>query len=434
MSEVLAAEAQRIRALRLQMLELHPFWGHLLLHVRVVAAPELPAFAATDCTRHVWYNPLWTRHLAIDELGFVLAHELGHQLFATEARRHGRDRHLWNCATDYAINRIVSEIGHPALPGKKLYRPPMGTYPQLGEVRILLDTKFDGMIAETIYEHLAEEATSAPTSLTLTLPMEGQGSGHGRVSVPGVLDHGGGIDVHLPDGMSAEAREALADRIGGAATAWSRSNRRGHAPGRALRQVALRERRTRVPWRRLLHRYADQALAGVDDYSRQRPNRRYLDHDIIVPGLVGERLGHVVAAVDTSGSMSRRELEAVSAELHHIRSRAAQVTLLIADARVQRVVRTDQLEQFLDAPRFRGGGGTDHRPVFEWVRRHRIRPALFIGLTDLYSEFPVPRPGYPVLWLVPEDHGEAPWGSVVVVEGSGVSPAATKIRSHTSGT
>ena len=112
------AELERLSALRMQMLEMHPFWGYLLLQVKLTPALDLPAFAATDYLRHIWFNPARTRLLNAAQLGFVLAHEIGHQLLASAFREKGRDHHLWNCATDYAINRVVdlnAQIAHCAL-------------------------------------------------------------------------------------------------------------------------------------------------------------------------------------------------------------------------------------------------------------------------------------------------------------------------------
>ena len=55
------------------------------------------------------------------------------------------------------------------------------------------------------------------------------------------------------------------------------------------------------------------------------------------------------------------------------------------------------------------------RPVFAAVAERRLQPDVFIGLTDLESVFPERAPAYPVLWVVPTEHGEAPWGRVVEV-------------------
>ena len=47
--EIARSELARLSQIRTQLLAEHPFWGHLLLQVALVPAPELPAFAATPC-------------------------------------------------------------------------------------------------------------------------------------------------------------------------------------------------------------------------------------------------------------------------------------------------------------------------------------------------------------------------------------------------
>jgi predicted metal-dependent peptidase len=89
------------------------------------------------------------------------------------------------------------------------------------------------------------------------------------------------------------------------------------------------------------------------------------------------------------------------------------MTLILADAKVQEVVPFEGLESFLLRATMKGGGGTDHRPVFEWLAENRLRPDLFIGLTDLFTRLPTVRPHFPVLWVTPSKHGTAPWGTLV---------------------
>ena len=113
--------------------------------------------------------------------------------------------------------------------------------------------------------------------------------------------------------------------------------------------------------------------------------------------------------------MSAAQLGVVAAELASLHALVPELTVLVADAKVQQVVRARELPAFLKGLRFRGGGGTSHLPVFEWIRERRLQPELFIGMTDLFTELPTRRPAFPVLWLVPQRHGGAPWGTVVEV-------------------
>ena len=414
LEDVCRAEARRVSALRMQLLDLHPFWGFLLAHLKVVQAPELCAFAATDCHRHIWLNPLLTRHLDLPQLGFVLAHELGHHLLASADRQRGRQAQRWNCATDYAINRIVADIRHPTRARESLYRSPAGHHPELGTVEILLDPRWDGMIAEAIYEYLQDDDLPVAAAVTVRLGGAGDGAGEGSGSGARATDHGGGLDVHLPGHLTPEQRQEVRERLEAAVEHARRSEQPGNVPGLVLRELG-EGRRSRVPWRRLLHRYAGSALAR-DDYALHRPDRRYVEHDLVVPGRWSEGLASLVVALDTSASIDAELLAAAGAELRSLARQAQEVRLIVADAKVQQVVDDLELERFLTQGRVKGGGGTDHRPVFAWLKQRGLRPDVFVGITDLYSCFPERAPGFPVLWLVPRKHGAAPWGRVVELD------------------
>ena len=421
-----AAESRRFAMVRMRMIDVHPFWGHLLLHFRLIPAPELSAFAATDCVRRIWFNPRHTQHLDVDQLGFVLAHELGHHLLESNPRERGRDALRWNMATDYAINRIVARIGGGGRPAPGVrYRSPDGHYPELGQVRCLNDPRFDGLIAEAIYEQLLAERPPAGLRITVHLGTPGQGGGALDIDlpdmdVPGVMDHGGGIDVHLPVDLSEAEREELRDRVTAAVQSAEATAHRGDVPGELVREVCARGRSV-VPWQRLLHRLVGEALPATE-YSLSRPNRRYLAEDLLVPGLVGDGPERVVVAIDSSGSMSGETLAAACTELAALSHRVGEITVLIADAKVQRVIRPAELPEFLRQTRLPGGGGTKHEPVFAWIASQPWRPDLFVGLTDLFSSFPTARPNYPVLWIAPKRHGKAPWGTVVEVHSDRLDP------------
>jgi len=413
-------ERDRLSALRLQLIESHPFWGYLLLQMQLVFQADLPALAATDCMRHIWFSPVLTSRLPIRQLGFVMVHEICHSVFASMERRGSRNPHLWNCATDYAINRIVSEIRGPgAFRSRALYEVPK-IYVDGREQKILLDPKYDGMIAETIYEALATEELQNPTMLVLRLDLpgtSGEGTGGQTLELPDIADHGGGIDVHVPLPLSPSQREELADRIRGALATWQNMGRRGDVPLAEVCQL-LPGRRARVPWPRLLRQFAGQALAR-DDYSLVRPNKRYLSEKIVVPGLFSESVNQVVVALDTSGSMDIGLLSQAIAEVARLSDLAPEILLITADAAVHQVIPAVRLPSFLRELKVKGGGGTSHLPVFAHIDEQHLEPDLFIGISDLETLFPIKRPRYPVLWLSPAHHATPPWGHVIEIEPQG---------------
>ena len=105
-------EAKRLAALRMQMLEMHPFWGYILLQVKLVPAQTLPTLA-TDYLKHIWFNPEFTAQLNTRQLGFCLAHEVCHQVLESFQRQGCREPIKWNMATDCAINDMVRKITFP---------------------------------------------------------------------------------------------------------------------------------------------------------------------------------------------------------------------------------------------------------------------------------------------------------------------------------
>ncbi|HYI12902.1 MAG TPA: peptidase [Thermoanaerobaculia bacterium] len=77
--------------------------------------------------------------LSFEEAKFVLAHELLHVGLRHEARRQGRDPHLWNVACDYVINGWLVEMG-------------IGHIPTFGGLH---DVEVKDLSAEAIYDRLA---------------------------------------------------------------------------------------------------------------------------------------------------------------------------------------------------------------------------------------------------------------------------------------
>jgi predicted metal-dependent peptidase len=405
-------EADRVAGVRMRLLEEHPFWGYLLMQVKLVPNVDLPTLAATDCLHHIWYNPNFTCHLDRKQLGFVFAHEVGHQVFASFERQYGRDHHLWNCATDFAINRIVSALVDPASSyhKKPLYSSPNGEIPGLGKIEILLDASFAQLTAEAIYDRLVSEGESAAAG-GLPQPRANDVMLDGEVTIPGVANHQGGIDIHLPIPSSEQRREVLADRMRAAVEFWEASDKRGTLPGEVLR--AYQEKRSRVPWQRLLRAFVSQATSRVE-YDVRRPQARWLEQGFVVPSWGGEAGPCVVIALDTSGSINPAQLGALIGEVRAVAAEAGDGMLIVHDAKVQEVVTLEEIGPWLRNLAAKGGGGTSHIPVFDRLREEGVQPDVFIGLTDLYSEFPERTPPFPVVWLVPPRHGSVPFGRVIV--------------------
>jgi predicted metal-dependent peptidase len=140
------------------------------------------------------------------------------------------------------------------------------------------------------------------------------------------------------------------------------------------------------------------------------------DSRMIMPGRKGHGCGVVAVGVDTSGSITPKEISAYMAEVGAILAdvRPQGVVLFECDAAVQRVSEANTLDELevIMARGVSGGGGTAFTPVFDEINKRGLKPEALIYCTDMYGSFPDTPPNYPVIWAATTDV-RAPFGDVV---------------------
>ena len=135
-----------------------------------------------------------------------------------------------------------------------------------------------------------------------------------------------------------------------------------------------------------------------------------------MPHLFNNVIGEIVVAIDTSGSITQKQLGQFAAEIHKLNHLVDKITAITCDAQIHETVEVYQMQDILSQIKFKGGGGTAFEPVFEWVEKHGQTPDLLIYLTDSYGSFPQKVPHYPTLWvLTQEEHYDIPFGEFVVM-------------------
>jgi len=91
----------------------------------------------------------------------------------------------------------------------------------------------------------------------------------------------------------------------------------------------------------------------------------------------------------------------------------SKIDLITADAKIQShkvFLPGEALEYEIS-----GGGGTDFRPVFEFIDQEINYPTLLLYFTDGDGRFPDVEASYDVLWVMPEVK-DVPFGEVVSLE------------------
>jgi predicted metal-dependent peptidase len=343
---------------------------------------------ATDGKR-LAYNPEYINRCSPEEHIGLDAHEVMHLALGHHARRGHRDTAQWNVAADLAINPLLIEAGF-TLPSDRCI-PAEGRYAKLPL----------GKSAEDYYNLLSNTSDG---------DCRDKGQDHNPCPDPGgcggVLDPG--------DGSPAACKEAEADAAVAVSQAERVAKQRGELPGGIARLVA-QVLEPKVDWRETLRAFVSRFARN--DYSWAHPNRRFIHQGLYLPGLRSEELGDVVLAIDTSGSIGGKVLEQFASEAEGIlQSYDCVVTILYHDAQIQHV----QTWRSSDGPLVlepKGGGGTDHNAVFDWIAEQDVDPVCLVCLTDLASSFPDGPPTYPVLWATVEaGNMKAPFGMQVEIE------------------
>jgi predicted metal-dependent peptidase len=239
---------------------------------------------------------------------------------------------------------------------------------------------------------------------------EGGGGGVGRRT----KEQGGWgefEDQASPDGKTS-AQDMASEWERRVVQAATSAKMQGNVPA-CIEQLVDALVNPKVPWQQLLERFIDQT--SFNDYSWDRPDRRFLPDDIIIPDLHDKTLGEIVVAIDTSGSIygCPETLASFVTEINNISARCnpSKLTLIHCDAAVQHVDEFFPGDVVTVTPK--GGGGTDFTPVGDYIRQHNISPRVLIYLTDLYGTFPTHEWPFPAIWCVYGNTDVAPFGETV---------------------
>ena len=136
----------RITRARIQLCMRKPYLSTALMRFPLVQADGIIETICTD-GYHIFWSESFIDSLTDAELRGVLAHELMHVITQSADRRQERDKHLWNLATDYAINQVLVSCG---------FRLPGGA---------LLSPLYRDLSAERIYELLEHKGSDNPPPL-----------------------------------------------------------------------------------------------------------------------------------------------------------------------------------------------------------------------------------------------------------------------------
>lgn len=375
------------------------WFGQLSCYLTFVKSVAVPT-AAVDLNGNMYYNEKWMSELSDENIRAVLCHEILHLAFRHLERIDTKDQKLWNISCDLKVNEEVRGKQDMVLTKGALvpegYRNAWKI--NVGQKRI--DIKdIDEKTSDQLYFEL-------------------------RKQLPKDFDYE--CDLIMPAGSKMEEEQLKANgfqpvttgQAGGLAKDWqgrvhsATQQSRGNAPAGVMREIYKLEN-SELPWGQILkQRFRRMAVQHKWD----KPSKRYFPR-FYFPGRTKANGIKVVAAIDTSGSMSKEQITKAISELYGLASSFQFLELWVTDCDAQvyeaKKVRKEELSKLL----LQGGGGTDFVPVFEWVKKkfdNRIDSLVFF--TDMDGNFPKEKPSYETFWVTDSAHGQAPFGRKLVLE------------------
>jgi len=374
-------------------------WSGILMVGRTSVVDNIP----TACTngRDERYGRKFVAMLKEPELNFVVLHENLHKAFrhlTTWKKLHDENHSLANQACDYVINLKLKYLD----PSERTISMPRWADGELkGKPMGLVDEKYRGLNAKQVFDLLKEE-------------QKGKGSGEGDDEGEGLgqgkgQGSGEGFDDHDWDGakeMTEEEKKVLEREIDQAIRQGVMAHQKIAGTGAGdLDRDLLELLEPKVDWREMLREFVKSTCSAKDTSSWRKVNRRFLSTGVYMPSLIGEKVGHMVIAVDTSGSVGQEELSGFLTEVKGIAEevKPSQVDLIYWDSRVaaHEEYSESMVGDIINSTKPRGGGGTSPSCVSQYLKEKRIVPECVIMLTDGYvgsdwgSDWTAP-----VLWAI----------------------------------
>lgn len=373
-------EERKLKKVKIALMRNPEFamWSGILMVGKTAIVDNIP----TACTngRDEYYGREFVKVLDEKELAFVVLHEAMHKAYrhlTTWQKLYKENPMLANAACDYVINIQLKDLDPT---GKVLKFPVIGGK-QIG----LVDDKYRGMNAKQVFDLLKQD-------------MEKGGGGVGDSFDEHDWDGAEGLTDEEKRELEREVDQAL--RQG----AMAHKKLKGEGAGGISREL-LDMLEPKVNWREVLREYVKSICKGKDASSWRRVNRRFLSGDTYMPTLVSEKVGHLVIAVDTSGSIGGRELADFLSEVKGIAEEVTpdKVDLLYWDGEVAAHEEYDSYSMgtLVDSTKPKGGGGTSPSCITKYLKDKSIKPECSIVLTDGYvgSDWGGDWDS-PVLWVV----------------------------------
>lgn len=365
----------------------HPYFGMLASRLKDEPSEKVTSYASNG--KRFLFNPEFMQARTQDEIMFILTNCVMHHILAHQQRKLNRKGALWQLATDYAINNMLHKNG--------LFVPQGANF----------NEEYQEMYAEEIYEVLKDAFYGDLDDAFDSNDLPNQNN----LSSDAVEDETASQDFANLENIEENLDPETESQWDYAASLTQEMAQRKSIMPSGLDRFAKKVKANDIDWRFELYNAINRHMRN--NYAFMPPNKKHIHRGFVLPSLTSDTLSLCVA-VDTSGSIDDALLSAFMAEFKTIMQNfpAVQIELIIADAKVHGHY-TFRGGEKMDFP-LKGGGGTDYRPVFEYIDANLPMNTMLLYFTDGDGWFPKIPPSYEVLWALSRKT-KVPFGRPLII-------------------
>ena len=391
--------SDRIIRSKIQLQNTFPFYAYLLMSMKVhESKPEHIPTMGVNKIGDLYYNAEFVKTLDDSQLMGVLCHEVLHIATNTFGRQGIREHTLWNVATDFVINWIITNEKPPENTSVRLTLPKDCLLADANGDVVLTNpqtkksVKFNlkNMCAEEVYDKLLTVASDAKAALGIGANGEGP-NGKGTYK--------GQIDTHIPGdnddkgNSQGKVKNEADDRANAgywrdkAVEAATSAKMRGSFSSLLEREIGnLLE--PKIDWRKKLIHFVTKDLPV--DFTMRKPGRRTYSMNTYMPSIVRENL-EILIGIDVSGSIGQEEYDSFMSEIVGLARGFQQLKMRVifwstyVDERDDIEVAGNGIDRLL-THKVNNSGGTTMGCLAEYIELKQYKAPAIIVFTDGYVE------------------------------------------------
>lgn len=354
-------------------------------------------------------KPDWFESLTLKEREFYLSHTVLHYTLKHDTRKESRDEKLWLMSSDIAVNNIIDSMGL-TIPKSEIHVPELKGYSTEQIYDFLNQENQQQQQQQQSGDSDDEDDEDTPNNQEL------------QKSLSKALKKADSINEDIDFNTPYSSQEGIKRDI---ETAESESKVQSKInKGFSLEsligtptQFYINEL-GKVRWERILKKYINEK---DKELTYTKFDRRMLQQNLYLPAFekIEAVLDKLVLAFDVSGSVSERQAQAFLNEIKSIKEVIDPNHIEILTFNTEIVQKFDVYkEDSLDSIRINLGGGTDLKPVFDYLEKSEEEIKFLLVFSDLECERITKEPKYPVHWIcIDNPNATVNFGELIHIKG-----------------